>query len=108
MSGTPGATDGVRSKHGKPGCVRKLRVLKPSSQCVEMCISRAPEGFCKARNEHGKPGVCACAQGLCSEQRLEREKSVLKQGAVQHLYARLAGTLLPGTTDAHLLVRTLP
>lgn len=39
---------------------------------------------------------------------MEREKSVLKQGAVQHLYAQLAGTLLPGTTDACLLVRAPP
>ena len=33
--------------------------------------------------------------GLCEggSVAMEREKSVLKQGAVQHLYARLAGTL---------------
>lgn len=47
-------------------------------------------------------------QGLCEEVRLEREKSVLKQGAVQHLYARLAGTLRPGACDAQLLARARP
>ena len=84
-------------------------VCRNQAHSVWRCVSRGLQrAFCKARNKRGKPGVCACAQGLCSEQRLEREKSVLKQGAVQHLYARLAGTLLPGTTDAHLLVCTLP
>ena len=37
--------------------------------------------------------------------RLDREKSVLKQAAVQHLYARLSATLQPGCSDADLLVR---
>ena len=39
---------------------------------------------------------------------MEREKSVLKQGAVQHLYARLAATLSPDKGDADLLVRPQP
>ena len=32
------------------------------------------------------------------------EKSVLRQGAVQHLYGCLSGTLHPDCSDAHLLV----
>lgn len=47
-------------------------------------------------------------QGVCSEVRMEREKSVLKQGAVQHLYGRLAATLSPDRSDADLLVRLQP
>ena len=35
---------------------------------------------------------------------VDRPKSVLKQGAVQHLYARLSATLRPGCADAGLLV----
>lgn len=35
---------------------------------------------------------------------MEREKSILKQGAVQHLYGRLAGTLRGDAGDANLLV----
>ena len=35
---------------------------------------------------------------------MEREKSILKQGAVQHLYGRLAGTLREDAGDAALLV----
>ena len=37
--------------------------------------------------------------------RVDREKSVLKQAAVQHLYGRLSATLRPGCGDADLLVR---
>jgi isochorismate synthase EntC len=47
------------------------------------------------------------AQSVCSEVRLEREKSILKQAGVQHLYARLAGRLAPGMGDADLLVRLI-
>ena len=36
---------------------------------------------------------------------LDRQKSVLKQAAVQHLYGRLSATLRPGCGDAELLVR---
>ena len=39
---------------------------------------------------------------------MEREKSILKQGAVQHLYGRLAGTLRADAGDAALLVRPSP
>ena len=46
-------------------------------------------------------------QGLCTGVSLDTEKSVLKQGAVQHLYGRLSGQLLPGCNDAHLLVSHL-
>lgn len=44
-------------------------------------------------------------QGICDVVTLEREKSVLKQSTVQHLYARLAATLQPEANDATLLVR---
>ncbi len=43
--------------------------------------------------------------GVCSVVNVDREKSVLKQGAVQHLYGRLSGQLKPNANDAHLLVR---
>ena len=43
--------------------------------------------------------------GVCSAVSVDREKSVLKQGAVQHLYGRLSGQLKPNANDAHLLVR---
>jgi hypothetical protein len=46
-----------------------------------------------------------CVQSVCHEVRVEREKSILKQGAVQHLYGRLAGTLRADAGDAALLVR---
>ena len=47
-------------------------------------------------------------QSVCDEVRVEREKSILKQGAVQHLYGRLAGTLKDDAGDASLLVCLLP
>jgi isochorismate synthase / 2-succinyl-5-enolpyruvyl-6-hydroxy-3-cyclohexene-1-carboxylate synthase / 2-succinyl-6-hydroxy-2,4-cyclohexadiene-1-carboxylate synthase / o-succinylbenzoate synthase len=40
---------------------------------------------------------------LCQDVTVEVAKSVLKQGAVQHLYSKLAGKLLPGMGDAALL-----
>ena len=49
-----------------------------------------------------------CVQSVCHEVRVEREKSILKQGAVQHLYGRLAGTLRADAGDAALLVRPSP
>ncbi|KAK9837268.1 hypothetical protein WJX81_002656 [Elliptochloris bilobata] len=54
--------------------------------------------------------VRAALVGLCEggSVRLEREKSVLKQGAVQHLYARLAGTLARDASDAALLAALHP
>ena len=52
--------------------------------------------------------VCVSVQSVCDEVRVEREKSILKQGAVQHLYGRLAGTLKDDAGDASLLVRLLP
>lgn len=52
--------------------------------------------------------VCVSVQSVCDEVRVEREKSILKQGAVQHLYGRLAGTLKDNAGDASLLVRLLP
>ena len=49
---------------------------------------------------------CWCAtQGVCTNVVVEREKSILKQGAIQHLYGRLSGTLREGVSDASLLVR---
>jgi isochorismate synthase EntC len=48
--------------------------------------------------------MAAILQGVCSEVKVEREKSILKQGAVQHLYGRLAGVLKDDTDDAALLV----
>lgn len=42
---------------------------------------------------------------VCSQVRVDTEKSVLKQGAVQHLYGRLSGQLQPDANDAKLLVR---
>ena len=30
-------------------------------------------------------------QGVCTDVIVEREKSILKQGAIQHLYGRLSG-----------------
>ena len=50
---------------------------------------------------------CWCAmQGVCTNVIVEREKSILKQGAIQHLYGRLSGTLREGVSDASLLVRS--
>lgn len=46
--------------------------------------------------------------GVCSQVKLDTEKSVLKQAAVQHLYGRLSGTLKPDANDAQLLVRPRP
>ncbi|KAG1664092.1 hypothetical protein FOA52_013276 [Chlamydomonas sp. UWO 241] len=40
---------------------------------------------------------------LCSSVSIEVPKSVLKQGAVQHLYGRLAAELTAESNDAHLL-----
>lgn len=40
---------------------------------------------------------------LCSRVTVEVEKSVLKQGSVQHLYGRIAGTLESGVDDLDLL-----
>lgn len=39
---------------------------------------------------------------------VEVQKSVLKQGAVQHLYGKLAARLRPGSGDAHLLAALHP
>ena len=41
---------------------------------------------------------------VADEVRVDREKSVLKQAAVQHLYGRLSAKLRPGCGDADLLV----
>ncbi|KAK9841086.1 hypothetical protein WJX84_008308 [Apatococcus fuscideae] len=46
--------------------------------------------------------------GICDVVTLEREKSVLKQSTVQHLYARLAATLQPEANDATLLAALHP
>lgn len=43
-------------------------------------------------------------QGVCEGVTVEREKSILKQGAIQHLYGRLSGRLREGVNDASLLV----
>jgi isochorismate synthase/2-succinyl-5-enolpyruvyl-6-hydroxy-3-cyclohexene-1-carboxylate synthase/2-succinyl-6-hydroxy-2,4-cyclohexadiene-1-carboxylate synthase/O-succinylbenzoate synthase len=40
---------------------------------------------------------------VCEDVKVEVTKSVLKQGSVQHLYGKLAGTLRPGLDDASLL-----
>ena len=45
---------------------------------------------------------------VCSEVRVDTEKSVLKQGAVQHLYGRLSGQLQSEANDAQLLVTAPP
>ena len=45
---------------------------------------------------------------VCSEVKVDTQKSVLKQAAVQHLYGRLSGTLKPSANDAQLLVSQLP
>jgi len=44
---------------------------------------------------------------VCSQVKLDTEKSVLKQAAVQHLYGRLSGTLKSSANDAQLLVSLL-
>lgn len=44
------------------------------------------------------------AQGVCTDVTVEREKSILKQGTIQHLYGRLSGRLRAGANDASLLV----
>lgn len=45
-------------------------------------------------------------QGVCaSTVAVDVEKSVLRAGAVQHLYGRLSGTLHPDADDAQILVR---
>jgi isochorismate synthase/2-succinyl-5-enolpyruvyl-6-hydroxy-3-cyclohexene-1-carboxylate synthase/2-succinyl-6-hydroxy-2,4-cyclohexadiene-1-carboxylate synthase/O-succinylbenzoate synthase len=41
--------------------------------------------------------------GVCSSVQVDVAKSVLKQGAVQHLYGKLSAQLDPGHTDADLL-----
>ena len=41
---------------------------------------------------------------VCSQVKVDTEKSVLKQAAVQHLYGRLSGTLKSTANDAQLLV----
>ncbi|KAK9847737.1 hypothetical protein WJX84_001736 [Apatococcus fuscideae] len=46
--------------------------------------------------------------GVCDVVTVEREKSVLKQSTVQHLYARLAATLKPAANDATLLAALHP
>ena len=43
-------------------------------------------------------------EGVCDHVVVEREKSVLKHGAVQHLYGKLAGRLREGCDDAAILV----
>jgi chorismate binding enzyme len=48
--------------------------------------------------------VAEALRGVATSVSVDREKSVLKQGAVQHLYGRLSATLQPGRTDADLLV----
>lgn len=40
---------------------------------------------------------------MCSQVQVDVAKSVLKQGAVQHLYGKLSGQLEPGMTDADVL-----
>ena len=54
---------------------------------------------------------CLCSQalaGVCSAVTVDVTKSVLKQGAVQHLYSKLSGTLEPGRGDADLLAALHP
>ena len=79
------------------GWVRLGRWAGHASYCIVPRMPPTCQGF-----------GCCRVQGVCSDVRLEREKSILKQGGVQHLYARLAGTLRPGRGDAHLLVRWAP
>ena len=74
--------------------------LLPSWQVSVCRVLSGSEGIAQ--------GALCRAQGVCSEVRVEREKSVLKQGAVQHLYGRLAGTLSPNKGDADLLVCLWP
>jgi isochorismate synthase len=45
---------------------------------------------------------------LCSSVNLEVEKSVLKQGMVQHLYSRIAGILRPDVSDLDLITELHP
>ncbi|DBA90081.1 TPA: hypothetical protein ACH3X1_003400 [Trebouxia sp. C0004] len=45
---------------------------------------------------------------VCSQVKLDTEKSVLKQAAVQHLYGRLSGTLKSSADDAQLLAALHP
>lgn len=45
---------------------------------------------------------------VCCAVSIDTEKSVLKQGAVQHLYGRLSGQLQPEVNDAQLLVSPAP
>lgn len=45
---------------------------------------------------------------LCSCVNLEVEKSVLKQGIVQHLYSRIAGILRPNVSDLDLITELHP
>ena len=44
---------------------------------------------------------------MCTDVTVEREKSILKQDAIQHLYGRLSGKLREGMNDASLLVKDL-
>ena len=45
--------------------------------------------------------------GVALDVRVDREKSVLKQAAVQHLYGRLSAVLRPDCGDAELMVSYL-
>ena len=46
--------------------------------------------------------------GPCEDVAIEIRKSVLKQGAVQHLFGRVAARLRRGRNDAHLLAALHP
>ena len=51
-----------------------------------------------------RESVRAALREVADDVRVDREKSVLKQAAVQHLYGRLSATLRPGCGDAELQV----
>ena len=63
-------------------------------------LLRAARGYDSQAQVHGIQIV----QGVCTDVTVEREKSILKQGAIQHLYGRLSGKLREGVNDASLLV----
>lgn len=75
---------------GDAGCTR------------HMAYSRRPQST-HSPPSHPRPSPLQALSGVCSQVQVDVAKSVLKQGAVQHLYGKLSGQLEPGMTDADVL-----
>ena len=55
-----------------------------------------------------RDAVMSALEPLCSAVEPESEKTILKQGSVQHLYSKISGTLRHGRSDADLLAALHP